>query len=921
MTGTLQEVYSDETLYRDIELLSGMFSKILVSLEGKELSDKVERLRQMAEALENDSGAAAYLALKNEVKALDSDTRKKVIRAFTIYLYLFNIAEQNFRIRIRRQYQMDECGDTQPLSIEDAVKSLKDNQVNEEVINKVLHTLSLELVTTAHPTESTKLTILEVQKRIVEVLKKLEQQLLTNRERITLKETLFNDIAILWQTDELRRHKPTVYDEVETGLYYFDQTLFEVIPEAHRELEMNLCEQYPERGWKVPNFLSFGTWIGGDRDGNPFVTHEVTWNTMTQQRELAIAKYIAVLEDLKKRYTHATSRMTVSEEFTARLDEIEATYLTPETKWPKKGEVYRRYFTVIIERVSQVGKSDVGYKTAEELLKDLFIVQNSLRKHHPEKHELKTIQKIIRQVQLFGFHLATLDIRNHSSEHEAAIAEILQKMGLAENYAELSEEKKVELLTSVLSDPRRILLSVEEYTPETQEMIRVFQTIKRIHEEFGTRAIEVYLISMFKSPSDLLEVLVLAKEANLYRLHADGKVESYLNVAPLFETIDDLTAASGVMEKIFSMPLYRQHLQILGNRQEIMFGYSDSSKDGGNLTATWKLYKAQLEVHKMAHRQGIDLKFFHGRGGSLGRGGGPLNRSLTSQPAETIDDGLKITEQGEVLSFRYLIEDIAYRSLEQAVAALLQISTSVLTKTNKDSQRKQVWEDAFEQIAALSHKKYRSLVFDEPEFLNYFYEATPLGEIGELNIGSRPVARKNTRRFEHQRAIPWVFAWAQCRHMLPAWFAAGTGLASFAHEKPENLALLQEMYTQWPFFRNTIDNLQLALLKADLMAAQEYVTLVKNQEAAHRIFGIIKDEYERTKEIILKVSGATKLYEQDINLRKSTLKRNPYVEVLNLLQVELISELRATTGDPDKEQMEQTLLTIKGISVGIRSTG
>jgi phosphoenolpyruvate carboxylase len=915
----LQEIHNNETLYQDINMLDGMLNEIIVCLEGRELANTLERIRRKAKALRDNHSQENYRVLKNEIDALDDATRKKVIRAFTVFLYLFNIAEQNFRVRIRRRYQLDES-DTQPDSIEDTVKSLKDRQVDETIVNKILNTVSLELITTAHPTESTKRTILDIQRRIVGVLRKLEQRLLTNRERITLKETLFNDIAILWQTDELRRHKPTVYDEVESGLYYFDQTLFEVLPEIHRELEMNLSEQYPEKKWRVPNFLSFGTWIGGDRDGNPFVTHDVTWKTMLEQRELVIKKYIAVLQDLTHRYTHTTSRMTVDENFAIRLNEMEEKYLTPKTKWKKKGEVYRRYFAVIIERVSQVGKSEIGYKTAEELLEDLFFVQKSLREHHPAKHELKTIQKIIRQVQLFGFHLATLDIRNHSGEHESAIAEILQKVGLAKNYSKMIESEKVKLLTSILQDPRRVLLNIEDYTPETQEMIRVFQTIKQIHDEFGTRAIEVYLISMFKSPSDLLEVLVLAKEANLYRLHANGKVESYLNVAPLLETIDDLTAAPCIMEKIFNMPLYRRHLQMLDNRQEIMFGYSDSSKDGGTLTASWKLFKAQIEIHKMALHYGVDLKFFHGRGGSLGRGGGTLNRSLTSQPAETIDVGLKITEQGEVLSFRYLIEDIAYRSLEQAVAALLQIAVKVNTNTDIEAFRKKNWEDAFEKIAAISHKKYRSLVFDEPEFINYFYEATPLIEIGGLNIGSRPIARKNLRGFEYLRAIPWVFSWAQCRQMLPAWFAAGTGLTAFANEKPENLALMQEMYAKWPFFRNTIDNLQLALLKADMLAASEYVTLVKNQKMANRIFDTIKEEYAKTEKIALQISGDKELYAQDENLRQSTIERNPYVEVLNFLQVDLINKLRSST-EPDAELMEQVLLTINGISVGIRSTG
>ena len=916
----IQETYSNESLYQDLEMLGGILNDIMISLEGQAFADKIEHIRQLAVALKYEQNEEAYKKLRAEIASLDQSTRKKVIRAFTVFLYLFNIAEQNFRIRIRRQYKLEECGDTQPLSIEDAVQSLKQKQVSEETINEMLNSVSLELITTAHPTESTKRTILEIQKRIVGVLRKLEQELLTKRERLTLKDTLYNDIVILWQTDELRQHKPTVNDEVDAGLYYFDNTLFEVLPEIHRELEVNLSEQYPAQKWRVPNILSFGTWIGGDRDGNPFVTHEVTWHTMLKQRELVLKKYKVVLQDMMHRYTHATSRMSVSEEFMNRLTEHEEKYLTPQTIWSKKGEVYRRYFAVIIERVSQVGKSEIGYKTADELLDDLCFVQKSLQNHHPATHELKTIQKIIRQVQLFGFHLSTLDIRNHSGEHEAVIGEILQKVGLTDCYATMTETEKVNLLSSVLSDPRRVLLDIDDYTSSTQEMVRTFQTIKRIHDEFGTRAIEVYLISMFKSPSDLLEVMVLAKEANLYRLHANGKVDSFLNIAPLFETIDDLEAAACIMEQALNIPVYRKHLQILNNRQEVMFGYSDSSKDGGTLTASWKLFKAQVEIHRMAERCGVDLKFFHGRGGSLGRGGGPLNRSLMSQPAETIDVGLKITEQGEVLSFRYLIEEIAYRSLEQAVAAMMQISIRVRSIPHKDQLRKKEWMEAFEVISDISHKKYCSLVFEEPAFLDFLYEATPLTEIGGLNIGSRPMARKNTRAFEHLRAIPWVFSWSQSRFMLPAWFAAGTGLATFANQSPENLALLQEMFERWPFFKNVIENLQLAVLKTDMLAAKEYVTLVKDKEVANRIYSTIKEEYEITEAITLKISGSKELYEQDANLRHSTLKRNPYVEVLNFLQIYLIDELRNAT-DLDLELREQTLLTINGISIGIRSTG
>ena len=919
MSQNLKEYCGDELLRQDVKLLGDMLGEVLVSHEGKQLLNIVERLREMAKSLRDDYSEETYNSLKDEIAALDQPTRKQVIRALIMFFYLVNVAEQNAVIRKRRLCQLEDNAVHQSLTIEHAVESLKGNQIDAETIRKALNTLSLELVTTAHPTESTKRTVLEIKKRIADILKKRDERLLTKREKNILDENLFNEIAILWQTDELRRHKPTVKDEVRSGLYYFDQTLFDVLPEIHRELEANLSVNYPESSWVVPNFLSFGSWIGGDRDGNPFVTHDVTWNTLSQQRALVLRKYEEVLKDLMRRYSHATTRIKVSDEFLVQLEVVESKYLPQEKRWPVTAEVYRRFFAVIIERVNQVGVSEIGYQTADELLADLQLMQNSLRKHHPAKHELETLRKLIRQVQLFGFHLATLDIRNHSGEHEAAIDEILQKVGLVSSYADLSEEERIKILTSVLSDPRRILLGIEDYSPETQEMVKVFQTIKKIHEEFGRRAISVYLISMTKSPSDILEVLVLAKEANLYRLHADGSVESHLNISPLFETIDDLKAAPGIMEKLFNMPLYRHNLHVLGDRQEIMFGYSDSSKDGGTLAANWRLYKAQMEIHKMAIKYNINLKFFHGRGGSLGRGGGPLHKSLMSQPAETIDDGVKITEQGEVLSYRYLIKDIAYHNLEQAVGVLLQIATHVLKDTDRGYLREEKWVEAFEKIATVSHAKYRSLVFDDPSFLDYFYEATPLTEIGGLNIGSRPMARKNQRRFEYLRAIPWVFAWTQSRHMIPAWYAAGTGLTTFAAEG-NNLVLMQEMYAQWPFFRNVIDNLHLALTRANMSTAKEYANLVKDQEAANRILTNIKDEYERTKEIVLKISGDKVLLEQQPSVRDSYMKRKPYMDTLNLLQVALIKELRSTDV-PDEKLMIQTLLTINGISAGLRSTG
>lgn len=907
-------------LRRDVKLLGKMLGEILMSRSGPELFEKVEKIRLMCKTLRQHFDKDIYDSLKEEISALNSPMRKQVIRAFSMYFHLINVAEQNHRIRRRRQYQLQDEAIVQPASIESVVLSFKDNQIDETTIKEVLKTLSLELVITAHPTEAAKRSILELQQRIAENLKELDHPLLTNRERRKLEESLFNEVAILWQTDELRQHKPTVMDEVRNGLYYFDQTLFDVLPDIHQEVADCLEKNYPNVHWNVPNFLRFGSWIGGDRDGNPNVTHDVTWETLLRQRRLVLKKYKAVLTDLMKRYSHSTARVAVSEELLKFLERQEELFLTDEQKWPNSEEVYRRAFAIIIERVKQVGKSEVGYKSADELSADLEMVKRSLKRHHPAAHELKTIQKLLRQVQLFGFHLATLDIRNHSGEHEAAITEILRKVRISENYSLLSEDEKINILQNILQDPRPLLLLNEDYSPETQEMIQVFQMIKNAHDEFGKRSISVYLVSMTKSPSDLLEVLVLAKEAGLYRLHADGTLESHLIVAPLLETIEDLTSGPKIMETLFNMPVYIEHLRICGNQQEIMLGYSDGSKDGGTLTANWKLYNAQIAIHEMAKKYQIGLKFFHGRGGSFGRGGGPLNKSILSQPAETIGQGVKITEQGEVLSARYLLEDIAYRSLEQATSTLLLAAAHVSKEGEQGHLREKVWEDAMEEISNASLEKYHSLVFEDPDFLTYFHQATPLKEIGELNIGSRPMSRKNKGRFEDLRAIPWVFAWTQSRQLLPGWYAAGTGLDSFARKGVQNLQLLQEMYEKWPFFQATIDNLQMALMKADITTAKEYLTLVEDKTIAERIFSNIFAEYEKTKAILLEITGDKELLDHTPNIKESVYRRNPYVDPLNFLQVELIKELRRQE-EPNEELLKEVLLTISGISAGLRNTG
>ncbi|MCP8971056.1 phosphoenolpyruvate carboxylase [Ectobacillus ponti] len=906
-------------LKRDVRMLRDILDEVLFHEGGDALVGKVRSIRSIAKLRREEQSESYYAQLKEEIASLEPPVRQQVIRFFSIYLQLVNIAEQNHRIRRRREYQYQGDDVAQPGSLEDGVATLLKNNISEEVVAQALGTMSLELIITAHPTEATRRTVLQIHQRIAALLERLDERC-TKRDRKSLEESLFNEVTALWQTDELRDRKLTVMDEVANGLYYFDETLFDVLPQVHQDLEDLLAERY-DCEWDVPTFLRFGSWIGGDRDGNPNVTAAMTWRTLKRQRELALRKYREELRELVKRLSQSVKWVDVSEELKQSIA-LEKHLLGDDKQWRNGDELYRQKVAIMLEKLARCGEEEGGYQSADAFLQDIVMIEQSMKNHHPNGYTLKRLRKLKRQIELFGFHLATLDIRNHSGEHESAIAEIFRTVNVAPDYKSLSEEEKMKVLVEVLKDRRPLISIFDTYSPETQEIIEVFRMIRRAKDEFGERAIEVYLISMTQSASDLLEVLVLAKEVGLYRVYPDGEVVSRLHVAPLLETIDDLTAGPRIMEQLFQMDLYREHLQKRGDLQEIMLGYSDGSKDGGTLTANWKLYKAQQEIHNMAKQYSIRLKFFHGRGGSLGRGGGPLNRSLLSQPAETLGDGVKITEQGEVLSSRYMLADIAYRSLEQATSTLLTAIAHVSKEAEPDNLRSSEWVEAMDEIAAYSLEKYQSLVFKDPDFLTYFREATPLLELGALNIGSRPMSRKGSSRFEDLRAIPWVFAWTQSRQLLPAWFAAGTGLQRFAEEK-DGLELLRQMYEKWPFFRSTIDNMQMALTKADLTTATEYADMVKDGAIEQRIFGAITEEYHKTRDIILQITDQEDLLDQVPNIKESVRLRNPYVDPLNFLQVQLVSELRSKTESDDdtSELLREVLLTINGVAAGLRNTG
>lgn len=917
---------SNNLLRRDVRFLGHILGEVLVHQGGNTLFTIVEKIREMSKSLRAQFTPEMYEEFKDTINGLAPEIRHQVIRAFAVYFQLINIAEQNHRIRRKRDYERTAGENVQPGSIEDAVRKLKTLGTPAAEVRDMIEGISLELVMTAHPTEATRRAVLDIHQRIAADVMELDNPSLTFREREQLREKLLGEVITLWQTDELRDRKPTVGDEVKNGLYYFDETLFDVLPQVYQELERCLHKYYPEESWHVPTFLKFGSWIGGDRDGNPSVTSTVTWETLTMHRELALQKYEELLTDLLKHMSFSKNIVEVTQEL---LDSIQhdrdMIELPSDEVLPNEKEPYRIKVRYMVEKVRNTAKPNVPagkkYNNPQQFKEDLLIIERSLRNHYADFIADAYVQKLIRQVELFGFHLASLDVRQHSKEHEAAMTEILAKMSICSDYGALPEEQKIKLLTDILNDPRPITSPYLHYSESTQECLDVYRVIQKAQQEFGRSCITSYLISMTQGASDLLEVLVFGKEAGLYLHEPDGSVTCTLQSVPLFETIDDLHAAPEIMTTLFQIPAYRNSLNSTNQLQEIMLGYSDSNKDGGVITANWELRVALRSITAAAKPFDVKLKFFHGRGGALGRGGMPLNRSILAQPADTVGGGIKITEQGEVLSSRYSMKGIAYRSLEQATSAL--IKSALWARNPQADPSEPGWETIMRDISEQAQQKYQDLIFRDPDFLTFFKQSTPLPEIGELNIGSRPSKRKNSDRFEDLRAIPWVFAWTQSRYLLPAWYASGYGLYSFYQGNPENLRILQEMYNNWAFFRSLIDNLQMALAKADLLIAKEYGSMIEDQSIAERIIRMIEEEYERTSDLILKITGQQEILDNVPVIQESIRLRNPYVDPLSYMQVQLLSELRPLRdqGGDDSLLLREVLLTINGIAAGLRNTG
>ncbi|MRN57042.1 phosphoenolpyruvate carboxylase [Paenibacillus monticola] len=927
LTTTVSKSNSNNLLRRDVRFLGNILGEVLVHQGGNELLEIVEKIRETSKSLRSLFLPELHSEFKELISSLDPENRHQVIRAFAIYFQLVNIAEQNHRIRRKRDYERSAGETVQPGSIESAIQELRERDFSQEDVREIIKGMSLELVMTAHPTEAMRRAILDIHKRIADDVTGLDNPTLTFREREQLREKLLNEVITLWQTDELRDRKPTVLDEVRNGMYYFHETIFHVLPDVYQELERCLSKYYPGQNWHVPTYLRFGSWIGGDRDGNPSVTSSVTLETLRMQRKLAIREYQRIMRELMQYLSFSTSIVNVTPELLESIELNRGILNIDKGKmWHNDNEPYRIKLSYMIAKTQNVLDDEKKgtperYSSPEEFIDDLNVIDRSLRHHYADYVADTYIKKLIRQVELFGFHTATLDVRQHSQEHENAMTEILEKMNITPDYSKLTENEKVNLLENLLNDPRPLTSPYQAYSESTEECLGVYRTIFKAQDEYGKQCITSYLISMAEAASDILEVMVFSKEVGLFRKDNDGTVVCTLQAVPLFETIEDLHEAPQIMHTLLSLPIYRDAVRAMNDLQEIMLGYSDSNKDGGVVTANWELRVALQQITATADEFGIKLKFFHGRGGALGRGGMPLNRSILAQPASTIGGGIKITEQGEVISSRYSMQGIAYRSLEQATSAL--VTAAINARTPQADLYEAKWDEIVANISEVSLNKYQDLIFRDPDFLTYFKESTPLPEVGELNIGSRPSKRKNSDRFEDLRAIPWVFAWTQSRYLLPAWYAAGTGLQSFYQGKEENMKIMQHMYESFSFFTTLIDTLQMAIAKADLVIAKEYASMGKNEEARLRIFGQIEEEFKLTSELILKITRQQDILDNVPVIQESIRLRNPYVDPLSYLQVQLLSELRELRdGDgDDPDLLREVLLTINGIAAGLRNTG
>ena len=911
----------DVPLREDVRLLGRILGDTLREQEGEEAFLLVENVRRAAVRFRKTHDEHDRESVEQMLNGLSASDSLTVVRAFSYFSQLANIAEDLHNNRLHRASLMTQS-ELKNGSLQLALNRVEAKKIDKKTLQAFFDNALISPVLTAHPTEVQRKSILDSHLIISRLLSERDRMDMTPEELADNEKLLRYYVLILWQTRMLRTTKLTVNDEIKNGLEFYRYTFLNEIPKIYAYLEKQIEKQF-DKEIQIPPLLRVGCWIGGDRDGNPYVTHEVMLDAVQQQSSVVFEHYINETHHLSMRLSLTDRLVEVSDELRQLSDN------SPDKTISRSDEPYRRALHLIYSRLlvtsillgNEISHLPIKDKTVQpyasplEFIRDLDVVIDSLFKHGAKYLAQGRVAYLRRAVEVFGFHLAPLDMRQHSAIHEQTVIELFLQSGSIINYKDLDETNRRTVLLDALKAGKPLIVDLEHYSYGVKSELRIMQTAALIHQRYGRAVLPNHIISKTDAVSDMLELALMLQQVQL--VEGGEQPALHINITPLFETIDDLRGGAAIMDELFSIPWYRNLLTTRDNTQEVMLGYSDSNKDGGYVTANWELYKAEVDLAKVFTQHGVELRLFHGRGGTIGRGGGPSYDAILAQPPGSVNGQIRITEQGEVISSKYSNPEVGRRNLETLIAATME--ATLLHHHGADNTMPE-YHRIMESLSLNAYEVYRKLVYETPGFTHYFFTSTPIREIAELNIGSRPTSRKPSDRIEDLRAIPWVFSWGLSRTLLPGWFGFGSAVKQFIEQEGKTgLAQLQTMYKNWAFFRGLMSNMDMVLSKTDMGIASRYSELVEDVELRERIFGAIHSEWVSTVEMLYAVTGNTSLLQDNPTTARSLQTRIPYIDPLNHLQVVLLQRHRA--GDNDVSVKRAIHLSINGVATGLRNSG
>jgi phosphoenolpyruvate carboxylase len=903
LTAATDDRAKEHPLRRDVRSLGILLGRVLIEQAGDHLFQTVEQLRRLLIQSRVNSAAVPHvfndemLEAQNVIRKLQTQEAYRVTKAFAIYFELTNLAETNHRKRRRRAAKLH--SDQPPLSgsFRGTLLRMRDSGISSDRALDLLRQIKVVPVFTAHPTEVARRTVLQKRGRIARQLERLDRLPLPHSEALDLENAIAGEISALWQTDEVRVQKPLVTDEIRMGLDHYPTSIFDSLPRLYDEMRQCFRDVYGTtlQPHELPHVLSFGSWIGGDRDGNPFVTLQSTQEALERARNTVLAHYVSEITRASEQLSSSCRQVSNSHPFDEKLRDYSAHIGDEPSRLARISatELYRRFFSFVLLRLQNTReRQDGAYRSGDEFISDLELVRESLANNRGERLAEMVLSPLLQKARTFGLHLTTLDLRQHAKIHRDA----LEASGASRPDLNAESKDRSNSVDSARS-----------------ESLELFHAIPGWKNSFSAKSIRHYIISGVESADDIRAVMTLAAKAGVCLNAVNG--DPGLMPVPLFESIHSLRASADIMQQLWRTPEYRALLDSWSGWQEVMLGYSDSNKDGGMLTSIWELYKAHRALHQAARKNNVKLRLFHGRGGTVGRGGGPTHNAILAQPAGDFFGQIRITEQGEVLNWKYSDPVLAEWNLEIMIAACLE----ALARPDGPTQHNDAHWEIMEQMSVDAYEFYRRNIAENPEVLEYFEQATPVNELEHARIGSRPARRSASRKLEDLRAIPWVFGWMQSRHALPAWFGVGYAMERFVSSAKGHEKRLQEMMAQFPVFSDLILNVELAMAKADLAIAQLYASLVRNEPLRERVWKLIVEEFDRTRRMLLLVKRQERLVERNPVLARSIRLRNPYVDAMSLIQVDLLR--RKQSGDNSEALNYALAATINGIAAGLHNTG